>query len=113
MGVPVVQQGGAEPVLLEEIVRGTQSSVLAVPATPRYHVPATTLNVYLDERSNDQRVLAKAEALESFRGAARHGVRFIRITLHTTSATLASSVTSFGVDVPDQNLGPVTVRWMR
>jgi hypothetical protein len=41
VGVQGVQKGGAELMICEAIVRGTQSGGRALPASPRHTVPAT------------------------------------------------------------------------
>jgi hypothetical protein len=63
--VQTVQEGGADLVICEGIVWGSESSGRALPVSPRYQ-----LNGPLNGRLKGQRVLAKSEALKSFTGLA-------------------------------------------
>jgi hypothetical protein len=84
-----VQRGDADLLICEAIVWGTQFMGRALPVPP-----AISLSVQPNERLNDQRLLAKAEALESFRGSATAAVEYEPKVLHTLSATFTCSVTS-------------------
>jgi hypothetical protein len=88
-------RGGVQACTPKGVQRGVQNQwfvrVACVVRNPKLvhpqFLPATKLNVQLNERLNDQRVLAKAEALESFRRSATTAFEPLLKGPYTLSAT--------------------------